>query len=129
MTRKIILGVAVFIGFLIACAGVATMQMVIGGLMPNNQPDQDGKLDPDPQVQAKQEWEAKLKEDGQTQTQTKEEPVQQTQQPTPTVVEEPVVLQPAPPPPPPRAPSTGPGNIDAAPAYYSAPAPTGPGNM
>jgi hypothetical protein len=133
MTKKIILGIAALIGFIIACAGVATMQMVMGSLIPDNKPDPDGKLEPDPQEKSKQEWEAKLKETGQTTSATKEEPVkqqEQQQEPSPTVVEQPAPPpQPVAPPPPPRIQSTGPGNFDAPPAYYPPPAPTGPGNM
>ena len=133
MTRKIILGIAVFFGFLIACAGVATMQMVMGSLIPSNQPDPDGKLDPDPQEKSKQEWEAKLKEDGQSEPSTKQEPTPQPTETTPQqtlpVVEQPVAPQPALAPPPPRALTTGPGNFDAPPAYYAPSGATGPGNM
>ena len=133
MIKKIAIGLGVLIGFIIACTGVATMQMIMGAFINNNAPDPDGKLDPDPQVKAKQEWEAKLKDNGQSTSSTKEEPTTQpteaTPQQTPPVVEQPVAPQPAPAPPPPRALTTGPGNFDAPPAYYAPSGATGPGNM
>lgn len=133
MTKKIILGIAAIFGFIIACAGVATMQMVMGSLIPSNQPDPDGKLEPDPQEKSKQEWEAKLKETGQsessTQQETQTQPTESTPQQTPPVTEQPVVPPPTPAPQAPRALTTGPGNFDAPPAYYAPSGATGPGNM
>lgn len=133
MKRKILLGTLAIVGFLIACAGVATMQMIIGGFMPNDAPDPAAKLEPSPEDKAKQQWEQEQKQSATTEAKapaSTPEPTptptpQPTSQPTPTPTPEPQQTYTPPQP----ALTVGPGNFDAPQPYYPPPGATGPGNM
>lgn len=141
MRRNILLGIFGIVGFLIACAGVATIQLIIGGLLPNNGPDPAATFEPSPEERAKQQWEAEQKQLGNTTTTQEPNEVTSAPEPTPDPATQPAPtpqpnpqLAPAPPPqptynPPAPPPPTGPGNFDAPQPSYPSPGATGPGNL
>jgi hypothetical protein len=131
MKQKLLLLTLGLAGFLVASIGATILQMIVGGFLPNNQPDPPGEMMRDPvrEATAKSNKPTATAKPQQQQEAVKAAPEETTSAPAPAPGPAPTPAPAPAPAPAPPPPVVGPGNMDVPHTYYpSAPA-TGPGNL